>query len=179
MKKTKSSGKIRNKIQTFAAAMTILFAFGTVAHARVTASPSSVSFGNQPVGSASASQTVTITNENRRHVTISSVSDSAAQFSFSGPTFPVVLNPGQSLTGSVTFKPSAAQAYSGVLAFREANGLSVSVNLSGVGTSVTVTPQAPSITAQPVSQSVTAGQTATFSVAATGTSPMTFQWMKN
>jgi hypothetical protein len=180
MKKTKDSGKIRNKIQTFAAAMTILFAFGTVAHARVTASPTSVSFGNQPVGSASASQTVTITNESsRRHVTISSVSDSAAQFSFSGPTLPVVLSPGQSLTGSVTFKPSAAQAYSGVLAFQEANGFSVSVNLSGIGTSVTVTPQAPSITAQPVSQGVSAGQTATFSVAATGTSPMTFQWMKN
>ncbi|HYL84191.1 MAG TPA: immunoglobulin domain-containing protein, partial [Candidatus Angelobacter sp.] len=38
---------------------------------------------------------------------------------------------------------------------------------------------APSITAQPTGQTVTAGQTATFSVAATGTAPMTYQWKKN
>ena len=38
---------------------------------------------------------------------------------------------------------------------------------------------APSITAQPVGQNVTTGQTATFAVAATGTTPMTYQWMKN
>ena len=38
---------------------------------------------------------------------------------------------------------------------------------------------APSITTQPANQTVTAGQTATFSVSATGTAPMTYQWRKN
>ena len=38
---------------------------------------------------------------------------------------------------------------------------------------------APTITTQPSSQTVNAGQMATFSVAAAGTAPMTFQWMKN
>jgi hypothetical protein len=38
---------------------------------------------------------------------------------------------------------------------------------------------APSITTQPASQTVTAGQTATFSVAATGTAALTYQWKKN
>jgi hypothetical protein len=38
---------------------------------------------------------------------------------------------------------------------------------------------APSITTQPASQTVTAGQSATFSVAATGTAPLTYQWKKN
>src|SRR2546423_1607072 len=38
---------------------------------------------------------------------------------------------------------------------------------------------APSITMQPASQTVTAGQTASFSVAATGTAPLTYQWRKN
>ncbi|MCU1240028.1 MAG: hypothetical protein JWO71_754 [Candidatus Acidoferrum typicum] len=38
---------------------------------------------------------------------------------------------------------------------------------------------APSITAQPASKPVTAGQTATFSVAATGTAPLSYQWKKN
>jgi hypothetical protein len=37
----------------------------------------------------------------------------------------------------------------------------------------------PSITTQPASRTVTAGQTATFSVAATGTAPLNYQWRKN
>ena len=39
--------------------------------------------------------------------------------------------------------------------------------------------QAPSITSQPMSQSVNLGQTATFSVAATGAAPLTYQWTEN
>jgi len=38
---------------------------------------------------------------------------------------------------------------------------------------------APSISTQPQSQSVMVGQTATFSAAASGTAPLTFQWQKN
>ena len=38
---------------------------------------------------------------------------------------------------------------------------------------------APTITTQPASQTVTAGQTATFSVVATGTAPLSYQWQKN
>jgi hypothetical protein len=38
---------------------------------------------------------------------------------------------------------------------------------------------APVITSQPVSQSVTVGQTATFSVTASGTAPLAYQWQKN
>lgn len=38
--------------------------------------------------------------------------------------------------------------------------------------------QAPSITSQPASQSVPAGQTVTFSVAATGTQPLGYQWQR-
>jgi len=40
-------------------------------------------------------------------------------------------------------------------------------------------PIAPSITTQPANQSVTIGQTAMFTVAATGTAPLTYQWQKN
>src|SRR5467141_1104571 len=39
-------------------------------------------------------------------------------------------------------------------------------------------PVAPSITTQPASQTVTVGQTATFSVVAAGTAPLSYQWMK-
>src|SRR6059058_2664570 len=38
---------------------------------------------------------------------------------------------------------------------------------------------APSITVQPANQTVTVGQTATFTVVATGTAPLSYQWQKN
>ncbi len=53
--------------------------------------------------------------------------------------------------------------------------LAVSVTLA-VSSSTAV---APTITTQPVSKTVTAGQTATFTVAASGTAPLTYQWKKN
>jgi hypothetical protein len=40
-------------------------------------------------------------------------------------------------------------------------------------------PTAPAITQQPTNQTVSAGLTATFSVSATGTSPLSYQWQKN
>jgi hypothetical protein len=58
-------------------------------------------------------------------------------------------------------------------------------NAAGTVTSATATltvnaaPVAPSITTQPASQTVTAGQTATFTVAATSTAPLNYQWQRN
>ena len=40
-------------------------------------------------------------------------------------------------------------------------------------------PAAPTITSQPLATAVVVGQTATFSVTATGTSPLTYQWRRN
>ena len=54
-----------------------------------------------------------------------------------------------------------------------------SVTSSAATLTVSSAPVAPSITAQPVSQAVTAGQTATFSVGATGTAPLSYQWQEN
>src|SRR5207248_11112686 len=51
---------------------------------------------------------------------------------------------------------------------------------SAVGTSTwTPTATAPVITIQPTSQAVTAGQPATFTVAALGTTPLLYQWNRN
>ena len=44
---------------------------------------------------------------------------------------------------------------------------------------VTATAVAPSITTQPANRSVTVGQAASFTVTATGTAPLTYQWKKN
>ena len=73
------------------------------------------------------------------------------------------------------------------LAFRtEQAGVSSLSNLAAVAAlgsqticNVKVSAVAPSVTTQPLSQTVTAGQTATFSVAGTGTAPMNYQWQKN
>ena len=58
-------------------------------------------------------------------------------------------------------------------------------NSAGTATSnnailtVNAAPVAPSITTQPSSQTITAGLTATFSVTAAGTAPLSYQWRKN
>ena len=44
---------------------------------------------------------------------------------------------------------------------------------------VSAVPIAPSITTQPANQTVNAGQTASFSVVATGTTPLSYQWQEN
>jgi hypothetical protein len=53
---------------------------------------------------------------------------------------------------------------------RTSNMATLTVNAAAV---------APTITTQPANQTVTVGQTATFSVTATGTAPLTYQWQKN
>src|SRR5216684_1668246 len=54
-----------------------------------------------------------------------------------------------------------------------------SVTSNSVTLTVSAAPVAPSITTEPANQTVTAGQTASFSVAATGTAPLSYQWQKN
>ncbi|MGP8245579.1 MAG: hypothetical protein ACLQVN_13800 [Bryobacteraceae bacterium] len=53
-----------------------------------------------------------------------------------------------------------------------------SYSSGGIG-GTTATSGVPTITAQPISQTVTVGQTATFSVSATGTAPLTYQWLED
>ncbi len=50
---------------------------------------------------------------------------------------------------------------------------------SSTGTSATPSAVAPAITTQPANQTAVSGQTATFSVVATGTAPLSYQWQKS
>src|SRR5207253_6083338 len=54
-----------------------------------------------------------------------------------------------------------------------------SVTSNAAALTVSAALVAPTITTQPASQTVSTGQTATFTVTATGTAPLSYQWQKN
>ena len=102
----------------------------------LSASPSSVSFGNQTVGSSSAAQSVTISNTGGAAASISSVTvpSGYAQTNTCGSSLAV----GGSCTVSVTFTPTAAQSYTGNLTVNSnASNNPLNVSLGGAGTSST------------------------------------------
>ena len=74
---------------------------------------------------------------------------------------------------------AAAVADSGAIYTVIVSNAAGSVTSQSATLTVTATASAPSITVQPADQSVTAGQTATFSVTASGTSPLSYRWQKN
>src|SRR5947207_3822954 len=89
---------------------------------------------------------------------------------------------------SVAIAGATSSGYTTPATTSSDNGAQVTVvvsNVAGSSTSsaatltVSAAAVAPSITLQPANQAVTAGQTAMFSVAATGTAPLAYQWNKN
>lgn len=144
----------------------------------IVVNPSSLNMGTQTVGAASRPMPVKLTNNRPGKIQISGISTSVSQFAPAGFSLPVILNPGQILTVMVTFSPTAAQAYSGKLIFTLKSGSKIYASLSGTGVQQPPAAVAPSITTQPASQTVTSGKTATFSVAASGTAPLSYQWNK-
>jgi hypothetical protein len=125
----------QTKVKVFGAAMilAVMFVCSIEAFAAISASTNSLQFSNQTVGVKSAPMSVTISNTGRQIIIIESASVSTAQFSYSGPALPITLREGQSFTGSVTFTPAAAQAYSGTLTFAANNGSKILVKLGGTG----------------------------------------------
>ena len=163
----------------------MFFAVGASAsptRSTLTASPFSINFRPQAAGTTSAPVTLTLTNNGSSQVSVASVSSSTAQFSFSGPSLPVTLSAGQSIQGFVTFTPSASRFYFGQLAVSLSTGSRTSIELWGTGSTPTVVApptDPPAITSNPSNQTVTAGHTATFSVAATSTVSLSYQWKMN
>ena len=102
----------------------------------LTASPASLAFGNQTVGSTSAAQTVTVHNPNAAAVSVS-------QLAVSGPftqtnTCGASIAANGSCTVSVAFAPTAASAASGSLTVASnAPSSPLTVALSGTGTGST------------------------------------------
>src|SRR5580704_4567139 len=107
--------------------------------AQLTVAPSSVNFGNVPVGTT-ATQSITMSASGAA-VTVSSDSSSNAQFALNGASFPLTIPAGQSLSMNVAFAPKSGGAASGSLSFSSnASNSPAPASLTGTGT-VTASPQ--------------------------------------
>ena len=136
------------------------------------ASATSLNFGNVAAGSSSP-QTLSLTNTGTAAVTISQATVTGAGFSVVGGMSSVSIAASQNHAFQVQFAPTGAGSVSGSISIvSDATDSPLAISLSGTGMT------ALAITSQPGSQSVTAGQTATFSVVATGRGTLTYQWKK-
>jgi Cep192 domain 4/Abnormal spindle-like microcephaly-assoc'd, ASPM-SPD-2-Hydin len=111
---------------------------GTGTAAAITLSPSSLSFGNQVVGTTSQSQPITLTNSGTASLTISGIAAS--------PGFTQTNNCGASVTAgssctiNATFAPTMAGSASGTVSITDsAAGSPQTVALTGTGTSPAIT----------------------------------------
>ena len=167
---------IQSNSSTNSTAVVSLSGIGTVALSpQLTISAASLTFGDVTVNTASA-QPVTLTSTGTAPVTINSATLSGAGFTVSGATFPVTLNPGQSVTLNVQFDPTAAGAVTGQLTIQSnssTNSTAV-VSLSGIGTAVPspqLTTSAASLTFGDVTVNTSSTQPVTLT--STGTAPVT------
>jgi len=129
-----------------------------------------LAFGNVIAGT-SAQRTLTITNNGTSTLTVSNISFPAG---FSGNWSGAIAASG-SHNVTITFSPTAMTSYGGNLTVSSDAVVGTNtIAVSGTGCS-----QAPQILAQPQSQSVTAGQSASFTVTASGLDPLSYQWRFN
>jgi hypothetical protein len=96
----------------------------------VTATPSSLSFGQVRLGGTS-SLTLTLTNMRTFGVTITGIQTVGTAFSISGATFPLTLSRQQSVALTVSYTPALAGLIGGSLFV---SGPGVSIPLTGTGT---------------------------------------------
>ena len=141
---------------------------GVAASLQLTASPTSLSYGNVTVGS-SGSKTVTLTNTGNSSVSISQLSVSGAGFTASGLTPPLGLTAGQSTTFSVKFAPTVAGSASGSVSVANSSNSPTQIALTGTGVQLSVT----GVTITPTNPSVQAGQTIQFTGTVQGTTTNT------
>src|SRR2546426_652541 len=100
----------------------------------LTASPTSLSFGNVTVGSNSTPQTVTLTNSGNSSVSISQINVSGRGFSASGLTAPLTLAAGRTASFSVVFASTTAGTATGnvSLVSNATNSPTIALSASGV-----------------------------------------------
>src|SRR5260370_30885418 len=102
--------------------------------AKLSVTPSAVTFGGEALGTTSKPQSVTLQNSGTSTLTLTGFSVSSPQFAFSSPAATNTLNPGQSTTLGLTFTPAATGNVNGSLIISSnAVPQSSTVSLSGTG----------------------------------------------
>jgi Abnormal spindle-like microcephaly-assoc'd, ASPM-SPD-2-Hydin len=141
---------------------------------QLTVSPTSLSFGSVTVNAAAA-QSLTLTSTGTSPVTVNSVAIAGAGFTIVASSFPVTLNPTQSVTLQVQFDPTATGTVSGQIAIssNSTTGSAASVALSGTGTALNpqLTVSAGSVDFGSVT--VNTATTMSLTLTSTGTTPVT------
>ena len=118
-------------------ASTQLYLFGSTPS--VTLTPTSKDFGSVQVGSTSANQTFTLSNNNSQAITISSISTGLSDYPNTSncPTSPSTLASGSSCTIQVSFSPTATGVRADQLTVsHDAPGSPTTSSLTGTGTAV-------------------------------------------
>ena len=144
----------------------------TAAPANVTANPTSAAFGNQNVGTSSASQTITVSNTGGTASAALTFPAAPTHFSKSGSCANGPLAAGASCTVVFTFSPTAAGTFAPTYTITGTGGINIA--LSGTGVAA-----APSLQASPPSKafgSVQVGQTSAtqlFTISNTGSAQAT------
>jgi hypothetical protein len=101
---------------------------GTTSQA-VSASPASLSFGQQPVGSSTTLPLV-LSNTQKWSLSLTGLTISGNGFSISGPALPLTLAAGQSVTYNVTFTPQTTGAGGGSVLVQRTG---LTIPLAGTG----------------------------------------------
>ncbi len=107
-----------------------------------TLAPATVPFGNQPQGSTSTAQTVTLTDSGDAPLTISGAAITG-DFAIQTNNCTTTLNTGASCTILITFSPTSTGALTGVLTVTDnapTSGSTQTANLSGTGTTAALNP---------------------------------------
>ncbi len=142
---------------------------GTAAAApAVSLAPTTLAFGNQSVGAASATHSVTLTNTGTANLSITAVSITGANSADFAPTnnCGATIAPSAQCTVNVTFTPSLTAAESATLQFTDnAAGSPQSVALSGTGTVLVAAGY--SVVATPAALTIVQGQSASTTLTVT------------
>ncbi len=117
-----------------------LLIYSTIASATVAVFPKGVTFPSQVVGTSGPIQYVTVYNIGTNTFTISTDNINQSVFKIVAGTVPYTLAPGQTVTYSLQFTPTAAQAYTGLLTFTFNGATLQNVNLTGNGINTSAIP---------------------------------------
>ena len=144
---------------------------GLATKAVVSTSPVFLSFPNQPEGTASTTQLITISNTGTGSVKLQQIALTPPTFSINPVTLPITINAGANTTISVSYSPALVTSETGVLALTFDQVPTQVVDLSGNGAVAT------SLSLLNVAILPAATQSAAYQatlLAASGTPPYTF-----